>query len=118
MKRIIILGVWLGAIALIALVWINQTPPPLPIPTPTIPTPNPINGQALFVAKGCASCHAHAAVGSTMQVGPNLSTYRNTSEFLQAWLRDPQAVKPQTPMPNLHLSEQEISDLIAFLNHD
>ncbi len=41
---------------------------------------------------------------------------------LEAWLRDPEAVKPMDPdghrgMPNYNLSEQEIDDLVVFLSH-
>jgi cytochrome c oxidase subunit II len=77
-------------------------------------------GQELFVAKGCLACHEHKAVERAAHlpaVGPNLTYYhiKGNAEFLRQWLRDPVAVRPQTRMPNLNLSEQEIEDLIAFL---
>jgi cytochrome c2 len=75
------------------------------------------DGKALFVAKGCATCHQHAAVPGSgqMMVGPALSTYRPDPAFLRPWLRDPSAVRPGTRMPQLALSEREIDVLIAFL---
>ncbi len=51
-----------------------------------------------------------------MRVGPDLTGYRNTTAFLQRWLADPPAVRPGTEMPKLDLSEDEIADLIEFLN--
>lgn len=79
-------------------------------------------GKALFSAKGCASCHQHSAVvGSGQFFGgpggpsPILTAYPADPAYLRAWLRDPQALKPRTTMPNLGLSDAEITALIAFL---
>jgi mono/diheme cytochrome c family protein len=79
-------------------------------------------GQALFSAKGCVMCHAHAAVkvqdgpfGSGAGEPPNLSQKTYGDEYLRMWLRDPRAVKPETQMPQLQLSDREIEALIAFL---
>jgi len=75
-------------------------------------------GRALFVAKGCATCHAHDALvglaGET-SVGPDLSSYQPNAEFVRRWLGDPAAIRPDTPMPDLALSDGEITALIAFL---
>jgi cytochrome c2 len=79
-------------------------------------------GKALFSAKGCVMCHAHASV--KMQDGPfgfgdvqlpDLSEKTYGDEYLHLWLKDPQAVKPQTKMPQLELKVDEIEALIAFL---
>jgi len=74
-------------------------------------------GRALFAAKGCTSCHLHQDVnaGWSTEVGPNLTDYINSSDYLHRWLTDPKAVKPTTAMPNLGLKEQEITALVAFL---
>jgi cytochrome c2 len=80
-------------------------------------------GQALFLAKGCVSCHHHAAVagmgGFTGAQGadgaPDLSRYQPAPDFVRTWLKDPQAVRPATKMPNLGLHKDEIEALIAFL---
>jgi cytochrome c2 len=80
----------------------------------------PAYGKALFAAKGCQTCHRHDAMTSqwTVEVGPNLTHYRNSPEFLAAWLANPQGVRPRTQMPALGLSEGEIAALVAFLNAD
>ena len=88
----------------------------------TAPAPGNIGGQgeALFIAKGCLSCHinqrvdSHYSVFST-GVGPNLTNYQTSPEFLRLWLSDPKAVKPRTEMPDLELSEAEIEALTAYL---
>ena len=80
-------------------------------------------GRDLFQAKGCASCHQHGAVASSGQFSagwpggpaPVLTAYPADPAYLRAWLHDPQALKPATLMPNLGLSDAEITALIAFL---
>jgi cytochrome c2 len=78
-------------------------------------------GKALFSAKGCVMCHAHAAVEvqdgpfGFGEVAPNLSQKKYSDEYLHLWLKSPQDVKPQTEMPQLQLKEHEIEALIAFL---
>jgi cytochrome c2 len=89
--------------------------------TTTVGTANAAKGQALFAAKGCATCHINTrAVPSHGEcctgVGPDLTNYANDPAFLRLWLEDPAAVRPGTQMPDLNLSTTEIEDLIAFLN--
>ncbi len=116
----------LAAVGL-ALLFGSFVPPPStgsatpPDATSTAATANVAVGQALFNAKGCATCHINrrAAVSPGEccgGVGPDLSTYTNDPAFLRRWLADPAAVKPGTQMPNLNLAPTEIEDLIAFLN--
>jgi cytochrome c2 len=76
-------------------------------------------GKALFSAKGCVSCHHHAAVagsGTFSEGNPDLTTARWSADFLRTWLQNPAAVKPNTYMPNLGLKRDEIEALIAFLS--
>jgi cytochrome c oxidase subunit 2 len=60
-------------------------------------------------------------------VGPNLthlqsrhvfagSIFELTDQNLRKWLRNPPAEKPGSVMPNLNLSEDEITKLIAYLD--
>ncbi len=83
-------------------------------------------GQQLFATKGCVGCHAVTAVGAPTMVGPNLAGIGsrttiasgwlpNTDENLARWLRNPQAVKVGVLMPNLGLSEEETTALVAYL---
>lgn len=78
----------------------------------------PIDGAALFQAKGCPACHRHDALSNTgisTEIGPDLTGYQPDPDFVRAWLRDPAAIRPDTAMPNLNLSEDEIEALVAFL---
>lgn len=83
-------------------------------------------GASLFRAKGCASCHAVTGYAAG-DFGPDLSHLQQREVFagamfelndrnLRRWLRDPPAEKPGSLMPNLDLTEEEITDLIAYLN--
>lgn len=79
------------------------------------------SGMALFVAKGCVTCHTHGAIDRTYLVsaidaGPNLTNFTADADYLRRWLKDPASVKPSTLMPDLELSDAEIEALIAFLN--
>lgn len=80
-----------------------------------------VAGKDLFISKGCLTCHDHSGVnidGTYYRVseGPNLSKFTGDPDYLRRWLSNPQAVKPDTYMPNLELSDSEIEALIVFLN--
>jgi len=83
-------------------------------------------GATLFQQQTCASCHAVAGTGATSQVGPDLTHFGgrdtiaagvldNTPDNLAQWLKDPQAVKPGSHMPDLQLSDDQIRALVAYL---
>jgi cytochrome c2 len=78
-----------------------------------------LDGEALFVSKGCIQCHQNdnmtLVAAQSSSVGPNLTHYQGEAEFLRRWLADPPAVKPRTRMPNLGLNAAEIEALIVFL---
>src|SRR5580765_5349175 len=61
----------------------------------TAPAPAEIAyGKALFSAKGCMSCHHHAAVagsGAFSEGNPDLTTARWSADFLRTWLQNPAA---------------------------
>lgn len=64
----------------------------------------------------CASCHS--LQGSGGNVGPALDGVGNRYDtaYLKKWLKDPQAVKAGTAMPNLSLSDDNIEALANFLS--
>ncbi len=97
---------------------------PLPVIEPgATPPPAPVaaaRGNALFVAKGCVSCHLHRDVNGSgvVAAGPELTGRRWPAEYLQRFLKDP-SIGPQygnSRMPNLDLKDAEVAALIAFLN--
>jgi cytochrome c oxidase subunit 2 len=103
-------------------VWVaNQRRPPAP---PAEGTPA-AEGLSLFTAKGCGGCHTVTGV-SQGRLGPDLThvagrttfagaQFVNTSANLATWLRDPPAVKPGSKMPDLNLTDDEITNLVAYL---
>ena len=95
-------------------------PAATPQPMPTVRAANANTGRALFLAKGCASCHHHASISGSGPLGgfdiPDLSAPRSDAVFLRRWLTNPTAVRPGTAMPTLNLREDEITALIAFLS--
>lgn len=64
----------------------------------------------------CVACHSLYGQGGV--VGPALDGVgdRLTREHLERWLDNPALVKPGTAMPDLPLTEAQISELAAFLS--
>lgn len=96
------------------------------------------DGYQVFLNKGCTQCHtvqfddesASNVLGEEAFNGPDLTHFASRSTFagailpeqgetreaaLKRWLADPPSVKPGSFMPNLALTEQEINDLIVWL---
>jgi len=73
-------------------------------------------GKALYQTKyQCQSCHTIG--GSGGYVGPNLNNAGNwlTPAWIEAWLRNPQALQPGTIEPRRDFTEEEIRELTAYL---
>ena len=68
-----------------------------------------------MVTQVCQACHAVGGVGGV--VGPSFDGVgqRFDREKLDAWLKDPQAVKPGTAMPNLGLTDAVRAELVTWL---
>jgi mono/diheme cytochrome c family protein len=91
----------------------------------TVP-PSRERGRRALEQYACATCHEIPGVtGATVPVGPSLrqlasrayvaGVLPNTSANLVRWLREPQAVKPGTAMPDLGVSARDARDMAAFL---
>jgi cytochrome c oxidase subunit 2 len=91
------------------------------------PAPTPIG---LFNSKGCIGCHTINSGGPNgnagARVGPNLTHLQSRSTFagaifdmnaeeLREWLANPPKRKPGSIMPNLHLTQDEINQLVNYL---
>lgn len=73
-------------------------------------------GKQLYEVKyQCQACHTIGGAGG--YVGPNLSNAGNwlTSTWVQAWLKNPQALVPGTIEPQRTFTEDEIQALTAYL---
>ncbi|CAN5794578.1 hypothetical protein BH20ACT4_BH20ACT4_13080 [soil metagenome] len=98
----------------------------------------PLDGAALFQAKGCAACHTGPDSKSPMDNLPDLSDAASwaasrqygltAAEYLEQSIRDPVAViSPEfrrggggrvAAMPTLAVTEDEIDALVAYLLGD
>ncbi|MCL6561451.1 MAG: cytochrome c oxidase subunit II [Firmicutes bacterium] len=102
--------------------WEQQMEHPVVQPTSALAQ----QGEKYFASEQCSSCHTIGGTSFVGVVGPNLTNLAqrqmiagnllpNDAQDLAAWLKDPQAVKPGSLMPNLHLSPDKIKALVAFL---
>ena len=104
--------------------------------TAVIPTdPLARQGMDLFLGPlsggrgSCINCHAVGGTDAVSQAGPELTHFADPThecfagcnwevtdrEALEAWLRDPNAVKLGAKMPDYDLTEREIDALVAYL---
>ncbi len=77
-----------------------------------------VRGKQLFYTKyGCQSCHIADYKNDKGYVGPALASVGNrlTPAWTYKWLKDPNALRPATLMPNFSLKDDEARDLTAFL---
>jgi mono/diheme cytochrome c family protein len=73
-------------------------------------------GKQLYEVKyQCQSCHTIGGTGG--YVGPNLNNAGNwlTPAWIEAWLRNPQALQPDSIEPRRSFTEEEIRALTAYL---
>ena len=73
-------------------------------------------GKQLYEVKyQCQSCHTIGSTGG--YVGPNLNNAGNwlTPAWIEAWLRNPQALVPGTIEPRRAFSDDEVKALTAYL---
>jgi len=75
-----------------------------------------VEGKALWQKHNCNDCHTILGIGG--YYAPDItkvSTYRN-DDWLKRFLKDPQGTWPaKRVMPNLHLSDRDVSALVAFM---
>jgi mono/diheme cytochrome c family protein len=83
------------------------------------PTQDPVAGERLFSAKGCASCHAVNGVGGT--VGPDLARAARPRTFFDLaaalWNHTPKMAERmrQSGIARPRLDARETGDLVAYL---
>ena len=81
-------------------------------------------GQQVFETKGCTACHTIESLSDARgTVGPNLThiagqpydSFPNDAEFMKQWINDPPTAKPGTVMPKLGLTDEELNNVVTFL---
>jgi mono/diheme cytochrome c family protein len=81
------------------------------------PAPSgPGAGAAYFKQVGCVSCHRVGAEGSA--TGPDLSFvgFRHSDRWLDLFIKDPQAWKPDSLMPNKRLPDDARAAIVSYLS--
>jgi cytochrome c oxidase subunit 2 len=82
-------------------------------------------GRAAFQKYGCIACHTVAGISAGL-IGPNLThvgsrgmiagdIMMNTEQHLRDWIANPPGMKPGSIMPNMHVSQPDLTVLIAYL---
>jgi mono/diheme cytochrome c family protein len=104
----------------------RESPQRLPHEAAATAAPDAERGKRALQQYACVTCHRiPGVVGPNAPVGPPLEgmaeraviagVLPNTSGNLVRWLRDPQAVKPDSAMPDLGVSPRDARDIAAYL---
>lgn len=95
-------------------------------PAPPPRTPLQKAGQAIFMRRQCAACHAIAGTPAQGTIGPDLTGVAsrmtlaagrlgNSAPNLAGWIADPQGMKPGNRMPAVPMSADERKAIVAYL---
>lgn len=106
--------------ALMLLNGCSEKPPEVPAGA------DPEQGRVLIKYAGCGSCHRIPGIDSANgEVGPPLDgiaqraylagVLPNHFDNMVLWIAQPQAVAPESAMPNLGLTESEAIHIAAYL---
>jgi cytochrome c2 len=116
--RLRLTGAAIAAGALLAACGSSDREPPL--------AGDPERGRLLLRQYGCGGCHRIPEVpAADADVGPPLAgvgrrvylagVLPNSPDNMVRWIRAPQAVKPQTTMPDLQVQQAHAVDMVAYL---
>jgi cytochrome c oxidase subunit II len=83
-------------------------------------------GRHVFETQACTNCHAVAGTAAIGTFGPDLThlmtrttiasgAAANTPDNLRAWIQDPDHFKSGVLMPAMQLSDEQIDQLVAYL---
>jgi cytochrome c oxidase subunit 2 len=84
-------------------------------------------GRHEFESQACINCHTVAGTVAKGRFGPDLThlmtrktlaagAMENTTANLERWIESPDAFKPGSLMPPMHLSSEQIHEITAYLN--
>jgi cytochrome c oxidase subunit 2 len=89
---------------------------------------SPDQGKAIIAQQPCGTCHIIPGIpGANGTVGPNLAGVasrttiaggavpNNGPDDLKKWILNPPAVKPGTTMPNYNLTDDQATQIVAYL---
>lgn len=105
---------------LLIVVWFVVSPPRFWLNMARSVEPTAAVGEQLIEENDCRGCHRIGGEGALK--GPDLDDVilrqreaDPAQVTLRLWLRNPKAVKPNTAMPNFHLSDSEIEAVLLYL---
>jgi mono/diheme cytochrome c family protein len=83
-----------------------------------------VHGKDLVERLGCKGCHLVGTPEEKLDTstlrqrfGPNLAglPVKTTQQWVYNWIKNPKAINPDSRMPNLRLSDEEATDVVAYL---
>jgi cytochrome c oxidase subunit 2 len=98
----------------------------LEVPSKPLSGGDAAQGAELFQQMTCGNCHTIAGTSAQGKIGPDLThigsrltlaagRFQNTPANLGSWLTNPQAIKPDSHMPNFQLTDPQVRQLTAYL---
>ncbi|HEU4708023.1 MAG TPA: c-type cytochrome [Methylophilaceae bacterium] len=81
-------------------------------------TPEVIRGKKIWETNNCIGCHT--LLGEGAYFAPELGNVykRRGPDFIKAWIKlQPTGIPGRRQMPQFHLSDAELDDLVAFLKY-
>jgi cytochrome c oxidase subunit 2 len=93
---------------------------------PAYDNPQLRDAKATFESLSCVNCHTVRGTPAVGRFGPDLThlmsrqtigagVLTNTTANLRAWVNDPQDAKPGCFMPSMKLTDQELDQVVAYL---
>jgi cytochrome c oxidase subunit II len=84
-------------------------------------------GRTEFLSLSCVNCHTVSGTAAAGIFGPDLShlmsrdtlgagVVPNTVENLRAWIKEPDALKPGSLMPNMQLTPGQLDEVVTYLS--
>jgi cytochrome c oxidase subunit 2 len=84
------------------------------------------SGEHFFFTQTCINCHAIGGTSAIADAAPDLThvagrmllaagVIPNTQTNLTLWLQNPQKIKPGCKMPNFNLTDEQLNQLVAYL---
>ncbi|MGA2231691.1 MAG: cytochrome c oxidase subunit II [Tepidisphaeraceae bacterium] len=88
--------------------------------------PYALAGRKIFFTQTCINCHAIGGTSAIANAAPDLThislrrqlaagVIPNTPDNLARWLRNPQDIKPGCKMPDFGLDDNQVNQLVAYL---
>ncbi len=81
-------------------------------------TPEVVRGKHIWETRNCIGCHT--LLGEGAYFAPELGNVytRRGGDFIKFWIKaQPSGVPGRRQMPQFHLTDQELDDLVAFLKY-